>query len=65
MNGPNARTVKIDLGFLGKPRYQGMLVKDQLNEAAAVTIERINATRRDSLATEMRAGGGFVARFST
>ena len=65
MNGPNARTVKIDLGFLGKPSYQGMLVKDQLNEAAAVRIERINATHKDSLAIEMRTGGGFVARFST
>jgi len=65
MNGPNARTVKIDLGFLGKPSYQGMLVKDQLNEAAAVRIERTNATHKDSLAIEMRAGGGFVARFST
>ena len=64
MNGPNARTVKIRLSFLGKSRYRSMLVKDQPDEAAAVKIERITATGNDSIEVEMRAGGGFVARFA-
>jgi alpha-glucosidase len=65
MNGPNARTVKVDLGFLGKRRYRGILVKDQANDAGAVRIERMNTTHRNVIGIEMRAGGGFVARFST
>lgn len=65
MNGPNARAVKIKLSFLGRRRYQGTLVKDQPKEAAAVKVEQITVTRNDSIATEMRDGGGFVARFSS
>ncbi len=65
MNGPNARTVRVGLDFLGRRRYQAMLVKDQSNDPAAVRIERTNSTRRDVIGIEMRAGGGFVARFVT
>ena len=65
MNGPNARTVTLELNFLGKRRYHSMLVKDQPNDAAAVRIERTNGTRKAAIQIEMRDGGGFVARFAT
>ena len=65
MNGPNARTVRVGLDFLGRRRYQAMLVKDQPNDPAAVRIERTSSTRRDVIGIEMRAGGGFVARLAT
>lgn len=64
MNGPNARTVKIRSSFLGRGRYRGILVKDQPDEAAAVSIERITATGNDLIEVEMRAGGGLAARFA-
>jgi alpha-glucosidase len=65
MNGPNARIIKLKLDFLGTRRYQGMLVRDKPDDAAAVRIERMTATWRETIGIEMRAGGGFVARFST
>jgi len=40
-----------------------MLVRDQENEPAAVTIENQSVSHRDSLLIKMRAGGGFMARF--
>jgi len=62
MNGPKARTVRVELDFLTRRRYQAMLVRDQLTDPAAVRIERGKSTPRD-IGIEMRAGGGFVARF--
>jgi len=62
MNGPKARTVRVELDFLNRRRYQAMLVRDQLTDPAAVRIERGKSTPRD-IGIEMRAGGGFVARF--
>jgi alpha-glucosidase len=64
MNGSTAKTVKIPLTFLGKGKYQAMLVRDQPDEAAAVKIENATLSRSDALTIEMRAGGGFVAEFS-
>jgi alpha-glucosidase len=65
MNGPNARTVKVELDFLGRRRYQAMLLRDQPNDPAAVRIRLVNSARRDVIEIEMRAGGGFVARFTS
>jgi len=64
MNGSTARTIKIPLAFLGGGKYQVTLARDQKDEAAAVTIENISVGRNDSLTVEMRAGGGFIARFA-
>jgi len=61
-NGPNARTVPIDLTFLGEGSYRCTLVRDT-GEAAAVKIEQMTLSRTDSLFTNLRSGGGFVARF--
>ena len=64
MNGPTARNVSIPLGFLGSAKYQAMLVRDDLEEAAAIKIENSALSKKDSLEIKMRPGGGFIARFS-
>src|SRR5215510_10624716 len=64
MNGPTARTIKIPLMFLGAGKYQGILARDQQDEAATVKIENVTLSQNDSLTIELRAGGGFIARFN-
>lgn len=64
MNGEVAKTFKIPLSFLGKGRYWGRLVRDQKDEPAAVKIESSSASRTDTLTIELRAGGGFIGRFT-
>jgi alpha-glucosidase len=64
MNGSTARTVKIPLGFLGGGKRQGTIARDRKDEAAALTIENIFVSRNDSLTIELRAGGGFIGRFT-
>lgn len=63
MNGSTGRTVKIPLSFLGSGVYRAMVVRDRLDEAAALRIENIVSRKNDSLTVEMRGGGGFIARF--
>ena len=60
MNGPTVRTVRVDLGFLGRRRHQALIVRDRLDNDAAVEVE----TRAVSGSVEipMRASGGFVIR---
>jgi len=62
-NGPVARTVRVDLSFLGPGTYHSLLIRDA-SEAASVKIERQTARAADSLDIDMRSGGGFVGRFS-
>ena len=62
-NGPTARTVSLDLSFLGEGPYKSMLIRDT-GEAAAVKIEQVSLSRSDPLSVDLRSGGGFVARFS-
>jgi alpha-glucosidase len=64
INGPNARTLKLPQSFLGSGQYKAMIVRDRLDEPAAVNIESGTAKKNNSLSVEMRAGGGFIARFS-
>jgi alpha-glucosidase len=64
MNGPTAKTIKIALSFLESGKYKAMLVRDRNEDAAAVNIEQATVNARDALAIELRAGGGFIARFS-
>jgi alpha-glucosidase len=64
MNGSTARTVKIPLGFLGAGKRQATIARDRKDDAAALTIENIFLTRNDSLTIELRAGGGFIGRFT-
>jgi alpha-glucosidase len=66
MNGETAKTVRIPLSVLGKSIYVAMLVRDKMEDPAAVKIEGLGITRADqiTLTIELRAGGGFIGRFS-
>jgi alpha-glucosidase len=63
MNGATARSVRLPLSFLGRGKHRGLLVRDEPENPAAVRIENSVVRRTEQLAIEMRAGGGFVARF--
>ena len=63
-NGPSARRVDVSLSFLGAGEHTAMVVRDDLENPAAVKIESTNVRRSDSLRVDLRAGGGFIARFS-
>src|SRR3989442_9935487 len=63
MNGLSGRTIRVPVHFLPRGNYQASLVRDQQDDPAAVKIENLSMGRRDSLTIEMRAGGGFIARF--
>ncbi len=62
--GPQARTIQVPLSFLGEGEYKAALVRDNMENDAAVRMENKNLQRDDPLAIEMRSGGGFVARLS-
>ncbi len=64
MNGPTERTVSVALSFLGRGKYQSRLVRDQSDDGAAVKMEDFEARRENSLTVRLRAGGGFIGRFS-
>jgi len=62
LNGPAARSLKVDLKFLGAAPYRATLVRDDPDNAAAERVEHATLTRQGSLTITMRAGGGFIAR---
>lgn len=64
MNGPDARTVKVDLGFLGRDRAKALIARDRLEDAAAIEMEQRDVTRSQPVEIAMRAGGGFVMRLT-
>jgi alpha-glucosidase len=64
LNGPTARTPRIDLGFLGKGRYDALVVRDNPDEAAAVTVAKATMTSTSPLIVDLRAAGGFIARLT-
>ena len=64
MNGPQARTVNVDLSFLGTGTHQAVLVRDKAEDPAAVEVETREVVRERPLTIDMRAGGGFVLRVS-
>jgi alpha-glucosidase len=63
INGINARTVRVDLSFLGQGTYISTLIRDTC-EAAAVKTEHLTLSRNDVLYLDLRSGGGFVGRFA-
>jgi alpha-glucosidase len=63
LNGPESRSLSIPLAFLGPGKYQAIIVRDKLDDPAAVVLEKMAAAKSDSLKIEMRGGGGFIARF--
>jgi alpha-glucosidase len=64
LNGPSGRTLKIPLSFLGRGKYRALLVRDRKDDSAALQVENATLGLGDSLTIELRAGGGFIARFT-
>ncbi|HEY8175416.1 MAG TPA: glycoside hydrolase family 97 catalytic domain-containing protein, partial [Gemmatimonadaceae bacterium] len=63
-NGPDARSVTVPLSFLGRGTHSALLVRDDRDDAAAVKVESTSMGRGDLLHVDLRAGGGFIGRFS-
>ena len=64
MCGPGAKTIQVPLSFLGVGRYQATLVRDDAPDGSTVRVESSVHTQKDTIAIELRAGGGFVGRFA-
>jgi alpha-glucosidase len=64
MNGPDARTVRIDPSFLGAGRYRALMVRDDPDDTGTVTIETRAALRSQPIEIAMRGAGGFIVRFT-
>jgi len=64
VNGPTAKDIKIPLSFLGPGEYQAIFVRDRKDHSGAVQLENTAAKRKDTITIELRAGGGFIGRFS-
>jgi alpha-glucosidase len=62
MNGPAERTVNVDLSFLPSGTHQALILRDNLNDPAAVEVEARAVSKSMSLA--MRSSGGFVLRLT-
>ena len=63
MNGPAARKITVPLAFLPHGESQATIVRDVVEDAAALKIEQVRVNANSSLEIDMRAGGGFIARF--
>jgi len=61
--GPS-KTIQVPLTFLGDGTYKAVLVRDDPDKDAAVRIENSTARRTETLAIQMRSGGGFVGLFT-
>jgi alpha-glucosidase len=64
LNGSSAKTVKAPLSFLGRGKYEALVIRDKMDDPAAFGIENANANNSEVLSIEMRVGGGFIARFN-
>ncbi len=62
VNGTEAKTMRLDLGFL-KGNYRATLLRDT-GEAAAMNIENVTVTATEPMYVNLRSGGGFVGRFA-
>ncbi len=64
LNGATAKTIQVALSFLDKTKYQALLVRDKPDDAAAVNLEQATVNATTVLTIDLRAGGGFIGRFS-
>ena len=64
MNGPDGRAMTVPLSFLSAGRYQGALVRDDSPDGSTVRVDSTIHTQKDTIRLELRAGGGFLARFA-
>jgi alpha-glucosidase len=63
MNGPDARTLRIPLSFLGESAYRVTTVRDTGSDGLGENVEHAIAHRDDTVALDLGKGGGFVARY--
>ena len=64
LNGPTTRKLEIPLSFLAAGKYQGLAMRDNSTEAAALVTTRAMANREETILVELRPAGGFIARFT-
>jgi alpha-glucosidase len=64
LNGPKARTIRVPASFLEAGTYRSMLVRDKEDDPAAVKMEESTTHRDEVIDVHLRAGGGFIARFT-
>jgi alpha-glucosidase len=64
LNGPKERTIRVPLSFLAGGNFQALVVRDQADNAAAIKVETTAAGKGDVATIELRAGGGFVAKYA-
>jgi alpha-glucosidase len=64
LNGLTGRTIRLPLQFPGRQNYRATLVRDQMDQPAAVRMENVILNRGGALTITMRAGGGFAARLA-
>jgi alpha-glucosidase len=64
VNGPDSRTQRVPLTFLGPGEYQSFVVRDRDGDPAAVRLEEATAGRGDTATIDLSPGGGFVARYT-
>jgi alpha-glucosidase len=62
MNGPAARTIRLDLSFLPAGSWKALIVRDHLEQDAAVVVETRPLSAPFEI--EMRPAGGFVVRLT-
>jgi alpha-glucosidase len=62
MNGPAERTVNLDLSFLSSGSQQALIVRDKVDDPAAVEMETRAVSK--SISVAMRPSGGFVIRIT-
>jgi alpha-glucosidase len=54
----------VPLSSLGQGGYQAMLIRDSGDGPDAEQIENQSLRREDTLAINLRSGGGFIGRFT-
>ena len=64
MNGTSPKKVKVPLSFLEKGLYRATLLRDGENDTVVETTTNAQMECADCLTLDLRAGGGFLARFS-
>jgi alpha-glucosidase len=64
VNGPDARVLDVPLAFLGPGDHTRQAAEDDPADAARVQTTEGRARRSDTIRVVLRAGGGYLARFS-
>jgi alpha-glucosidase len=65
VNGADARTLRVDLGFLGSGSYRTLAAADDAADAAALKMDAGTARRGQVWTLALRPAGGFLARLTS